>query len=320
MRFALFVAAALCGTLGCKGEPFRPDAADLPIDGPPKPPWFQPSAGEVKDWDIQLGGYDFGTTRKMIVVDLWDVVPSAQTITYDGGPTTIPVGSQPTAITDLHAKQTKVLCHVGTGAVRLDDPDIMRFPGYTAAPPNRPDPVGTSSIGWSTSTGDAMERFVDYGNASAQAVLLKRVELAKTIGCDGIVAFRNDQSAFMAPLETGFANRSPMQDKDWIVKLAKAGHDAMISVGGRGVLPNNVGEVKLEYDFLVVERCGELDDCDNFRSFIEVSRSVFGLDYTLSLSGAANNIDLFCPRWSDTMVDGIQKPAALDGTQPTKCP
>jgi hypothetical protein len=321
MRFALFVAAALCGTLavGCKGHPFRPDAApEVPIDGPPKPAWFQPSAGEAKNWDIQLRDYDFTTPRAMTIVNLWDVIPDARTITYDDATTVaVPPGSQAGAIATLHGQGGKVMCHVGTGAIRLSDPDAMKFAGYEATPPNRPTPpVANSVIGWSVPS-DEMARFVDYRDAAAQKILLKRVELAKAIGCDGIAAYRNDLSAFEA--DAGFSPVQPSQDIEWIKTLAKAGHDAMISVGGRGILSNIIGDVELEYDWLLVERCGELDDCDNFRPFNAAFRSVFALEYTTALAGGTNTTDILCPRWADAQVDGILKPA-LDGTAPMRCP
>jgi Glycoside-hydrolase family GH114 len=322
MRFALFVAAALCGMLGvgCKGDPFRPDAAaEVPLDGPPKPPWFQPSKGEAKNWDIQLGNYNLAPQRDMAVVNIWDVVPEARMITYDtGAPVTVPAGLQAGAIAALHAKSTKVMCHVGTGAIRLSDPDASKFAGYETTPPNDPvPPVANSVIGWSVTAADANERFVDYRNADAQKILLKRVQLAKDIGCDGIAAYRNDLAAFEA--KVGFSMVAAADDLTWIKAVVKASHDLMISVGGRGVLVGNIGEVKLEYDWLLVERCGELDDCDTFQPFIAAFRSVFALEYTTTLGGSTNTTDILCPRWADVQVDGILK-TALDGTAPTPCP
>lgn len=318
MRSALFV---VVGLVGCKGEPFRPDAGPLneAVVDASKPAWFQPKPGDAKNWDIQLAGYNFATTRTMMIVDLFDVVPTAQTLDYGGGVTKqIPVGSQPTAIADLKAKATTVLCHVGTGAVRLDDPDISAFPGYTATPPNRPT-APTGSIGWSTSEEtDATERFVDYANADAQKVILKRLELAKTIGCDGVVAFRNDQSAF-GSIGTGFT-RTEVHDVTWIKALAADGHARMLSVGGRGILPGNIDQVQLDYDFMMAERCGEADDCDTFRPFTAAQRSVFALDFTTNLDGEANTTGILCPRFADDRVDGILKTDALDGTAPMTCP
>lgn len=313
MRFALFMAAVLGGVLGvgCKGEPFRPDAApEVPIDGPPKPPWFQPSAGEAKNWDIQLASYNLAMPRTMTVVSLWDVVPDARTITYDDNSmVNVPPGGQAGALAMLHGQGGKVMCHVGTGAIRLDEPDATKFEGYEATPPDRPTaPAAGSVIGWSVPT-DPMARFVDYRDPAAQKILLKRVQLAKDIGCDGIAAYRNDLAAFEN--DTGFPVTAP-QDVVWIKAVAKAGHDVMISVGGRGVLVGNISEVKLDYDWLLVERCGELDDCDSFRQVIAAFRSVFALE-------TASTKEILCPRWQDAQVDGILKTPALDGTAPIRC-
>jgi len=320
MRSALLVAVALCAA--CKGEPFRPDAQ---IDGPSvdayKPPWFFPTPGEVKNWDIQLAApYDFATARAMIVVDLWEVVPSAMTITYDDASTVnVPAGSQPTAIATLAAAGTTVICQVGTGAMKLTDPDAMKFPGYEANPPNRPTAVAAgSAIGWSTSLTDANERFVDFRIAGAAAVVMKRITFAKQIGCDGVLAYRNDAASFTAAsgFTHGFSEITSAQETDWIVDVAKAGHDIMISVGGRGGHgAPNVGEIDDDYDWLMAERCTEIPDCDLARPFIESQRAVFGLDYDVQDDGTtANALATVCARWVNGMVDGVMKQATLDGS------
>jgi hypothetical protein len=322
MRSALFVAAALASA--CKGDPARPDAADIIIDAY-KPPWFYPAPGEVKNWDIQLGSYDFGTPRAMIVVNLWDVVPTATTITYDDASTvTVPAGSQATAIATLKAGGAQVMCHVGMGAVNIvTDPDREKFPGFEATPPDRPDPIDSgSSIGWSTPAG-ADERFVDFRNLTAASVLKKRIKLAKDIGCGGILAYRNDASAFAEdPGKTPGFDVTSFDETAWITDVAKTGHDLMISVGGRGGHAEpNVGEIDDDYDWLVAERCAEVGDCDAPRSFIEQNHAVFGIDYDLAIDGTtALDIALLCQRWRDGQVDGIQKKAALDGQFRVGCP
>lgn len=325
MRSALLVAVAL--SAACKGEPFRPDAQ---IDGSPdayKPPWFYPAPGEVKNWDIQLAApYDFATARAMMVVDLWAVVPSATTITYDDASTvSVPAGVQPAAIATLKAANTTVICQVGTGAMKLTDPDAMKFPGYEANPPNRPTPVPTnSSIGWSTTLTDANERFVDFRIAGAAAVLKKRIAFAKQIGCDGILAYRNDAASFIAPdpVTHGFSEITSMEETDWIVAVAKAGHDLMISVGGRGGHgAPNVGEINNDYDWLMAERCAEVGDCDLARPFTSVYRAVFGLDYDLQDDGTTpNSLTGVCQEWANNMVDGVMKTANLDGGFRMVCP
>ena len=323
MRSALFVVVAFVSA--CKGDPARPDAADMEQDAY-KPPWFYPSPGEFKNWDIQLGGYDFTTPRQMIVVNIWDVVPTATTITYDDSSTVmVPAGSQAGAIATLKAGGAQVMCHVGMGAVNLvTDPDRMQFPGFAANPPDRPNaPAANSSIGWSTPAG-ANERFVDFRNATAAKVFKKRIQLAKDIGCQGILAYRNDAVWFNDDVgkESGLATLTPTQQTQWIVDVAKAGHDLMFSVGGRGGHADpNVGEIKDDYDWLVAERCAEVNNCDTPRSFLEAGHEVFGIDYDLASDGTTpNSIDIICPRWRDGQIDGVQKKLALDGSFRVQCP
>jgi hypothetical protein len=201
----------------------------------------------------------------------------------------------------------------------------MKFPGYEANPPNRPTAVAAqSAIGWSTTVTDADERFVDFRNPTAASVLLKRVKLAKDIGCDGILAYRNDAAAFgaAASLEHGFSEITSMVETDWIVKVAKAGHDLMISVGGfGGHAAPNVGEIDDDYDWLIAERCGEVGDCDAARPFIEQHRAVFGVDYDIAEDGTTpNSLATICPKWVNAQVDGIMKKTTLDGSFRDVCP
>jgi hypothetical protein len=113
-----------------------------------------------------------------------------------------------------------------------------------------------------------------------------------------------------------------MQTTDWIEKVAKAGHDLMIAVGGRGghAAPN-VGEIDDDYDFLVAERCTAAPNCDLARPFIEAHHAVFGIDYNLDQAGVAQTLETqICPDWVNGMIDGIQKTAALDGSFRMTCP
>src|SRR3954463_10476443 len=114
---ALILGSALVA--GCQPSPQRPD---------PAPPWWQPAPGEAADWDIQLAAtpFDISAARAMYTLDLWDAVPAATTLDYgDGAPLAVPAGKHPGAIAELHARTPPaiVVCQIGTGAIRLTDPD-----------------------------------------------------------------------------------------------------------------------------------------------------------------------------------------------------
>jgi hypothetical protein len=157
----------------------------------------------------------------------------------------------------------------------------------------------------------------------AEDVLLKRVQLAKTIGCDGILAYRNDAAAFgpTEPLQHGFTEITPMVQTDWIVKVAKTGHDLMIAVGGRDVHTDpSIDQIDDDYDFIVAERCGEAGDCDRARTFIEQHRAVFGLDYDIKEDGVTpNDLLTVCSKWVNGQVDGIMKSVALSSSLRRTC-
>jgi hypothetical protein len=303
--------------VGCKGDPDRPDAGDVY-----NPPWFHPKPGEIKNWDIQLTGYDFAAQRDMYIVDLWDVVPSARMLDYgDGDPVAVPAGSQATRIAALKAARTTVICHVGTGAIKLTDPDARKFPGFEATPPNRPTMVKAGSvIGWSTSLTDANERFLDIRTASRpmfEKYIIARIDLAKAIGCDGIAANHNDATAYQDDVAygTGFAMIAAAEQTSWIVALAKKSHDIEISIGGRGGhAATGIEALVDDYDWLIAERCTEIPDCDQTRPFIEAKRAVFGLDYDVTQEGMASSKTTTCQRWADTLIDGVIKKATLDGS------
>ena len=326
MRYALFV--ALCALCACKGSPHRPDAPDQsPLDAY-NPPWFHPTPGEIKNWDIQLKApYDFSTPRQMMIVELWDVVPAATTLDYgDGAPLTVPAGSQPTAIADLTGRGATVVCHVGTGAIKLTDPDAMKFPGYAANPPNRPDPVVANSvIGWSTGA-DANVRFLDIRPASRpqfEKYIMKRIELAKQIGCKGVAAHHNDAVQFQGDIGTGFPMFAAEDQRDWIVALAKKAHDpsVLIALGGRGGYSMTGFDAVIDdYDFMIAERCGETNDCDIAKVMVNYDRAVFALDYDVRLSGMPYNKTAICQEWQMGAVDGIIKSAPLDSSFRETCP
>ncbi|HLL21643.1 MAG TPA: endo alpha-1,4 polygalactosaminidase [Kofleriaceae bacterium] len=320
MRSGLFV--VVLGLTACKGDPFRPDAQiDAPDVDAAGPAWFSPKPGDVKNWDIQLAApYDFTTPRAMMIVNLWDVVPTPTTITYadDTVPVTVPAGSQAGAIAMLKSQRTTVICHVGLGAVNLADPDAMKIPGYAATLPDRPTPVAAdSAIGWRTPAG-ANERFVDFRVAGAAKVLKKRVSLAKQIGCDGVLAYRNDGAQF--PADVGFLPITGEQQVTWITDVAKTAHEEMISIGGRGGhTAAYVDQLTDDYDFLVAERCAEIPDCGTAKPFISARRAVFALDYDVQEDGTPNVTATTCTRWAIDQVDGIVKKATLDGTFRDTC-
>lgn len=304
---------------GCKGEPFRPDAAiDAPQDAY-DPPWWTPEQGEAKDWDTQLAPpFDTTEPRAMYLFDLW-AVASATTLDYgDGTSVTVPAGPLDGTIAMLHARTPRpiVACRVRTGAVHLTrDPDAMKFPGYEASPPNKPDlPAEGSAIGWDTReiVPDPDERFLDLRTASRAAwkpYIWKRLDLAKQLGCDAIAA---DHNSHWIEFPTGSGFEITDDDQlSWFEDVATQIHARELSAGSvnghEGGQP--VDQLPSMYDWILIERCAENEECGNPRGFLDARKAVFAVDIVPDISK-----DRACAEYGRSMIqDGLLKDEDLTG-------
>ncbi|MBL0213309.1 MAG: endo alpha-1,4 polygalactosaminidase [Myxococcales bacterium] len=328
MRLAiasLGLAGLFCGTAltGCDDgkKHLHPEAGR---DAPP-PKWWRPELGTAKDWDIQLAApYDVSATRTMYDLDLWALVPAPTMIDYgDGDPVSVPAGALAGKAAELRGRGVKVICHVDTGAIHLTDPDARKFPGFSTAPspPDRPTaPAAGSVIGWSIDDAHLDERFLDIRTASRTlwtAKMWKRLDLAKQIGCDGVDGDRNDSISS----DPGFTFTVADQNS-WYAELVSQLHMRELSAGMRNghTLPGQVDMFADDFDWMVVERCGEFADCDQTRPFINLRRVVFAIDYEHDIDGALNPPALVCGLQRQAQVsEGLIKDDAVTSALRTQC-
>lgn len=296
MRLAVAWFAVLgLGLTGCDNgkSHLHPEAG---MDAAP-PPWWRPTLGMAKDWDIQLKApYELTMRQTMYDLDLWALTP-ATTIDYgDGAPVTVPAGPLAGKIAELHARGVKVVCYVDTGAIRLTDPDAAKFPGFSATAPDRPTPPAAGSvIGWSVSDKDPSKRFLDTRDASRALwtkYMWKRLDLAKQIGCDGVDGDRNYSIGDTTAPEPYSGFRLTVEEQvSWFREVAKQSHDRLMAAAMRNgqELTGLVDVVAADFDFMFVERCGEFGQCDQMRPFIQLQRVVFAVDYVTNEEGTEEN-------------------------------
>lgn len=322
--FAWFAVVSL-GLTGCDNgkSHLHPEAG---MDAAP-PPWWRPTLGMAKDWDIQLAApYELTMRQTMYDLDLWAVTP-ATTIDYgDGTPVTVPAGPLAGKIAELHQRGVKVVCHVETGAIRLSDPDAVKFPGYSATNvPNRPTaPAAGSVIGWSVTDADPDLRYLDLRAASRPAwtkYIWKRFDLAKQIGCDGIDGDHNlSYPDAVAGLISGWD--VPVGDQvSWYQDIPTAAHERVLAIGMRNgeTVPNLVETVVRDYDFMFEERCGEVG-CDLVRPFIQLGRVVFAIDYEHAQDGTANFPAAICQEQQKAQIsEGLIKNDKITSELRTPC-
>lgn len=243
------------------------------VDAPAGPTWWQPVAGEVKNWDIQLTDVDVSTPRVMYDLDLWSVVPVATVVNYDDGTQLqVPAGTLSGLIPQLHARtpSTIVICHVEVGALEMDRPDAAKFPAAAigAAPPDL-----------------TTARVLDVsaaGRAAWAPIMFKRFDLARQIGCDGVEPAHAHVGALTGD---GFFVVSPEDNYSWYAEVATEGHKRMLSTGMKDgdFVPGAVTDAAAsEFDWLMTERCGEFMQCDLAQPFIAARKAVFAIDYNVN--------------------------------------
>ena len=301
----------------------RPEAGP---DAPEVDRWWKPAPGEARNWDIQLRPpFDLSADRAMVDVDLWALVPAATMLDYgDGDPVMVPAGGLAGTIAELRGRASPpiIICRFTAGAVRLSDPDARKFPGFEAAPPERPDPPAAgSAIGWSTFDPQAPdERFLDIraqSRAAWSAVMWKRFDLAAEIGCDGI----DPDKSHVAMSDPGWTMEAAEQTS-WLEELADQAHQRELSIGMRNghTLPGQVDALADDFDWMMVERCGEFQDCDLVRPFINLQRAVFAIDYQTNVDGDSQLEAVVCSRQQGAMItDGLVKDDALSSAFRAPC-
>jgi hypothetical protein len=319
-----------CGGGGGGGGGSSTPMVDAAIDAA-GPGWWQPKVGEAKNWDIQLTAelaqIDVSAPRTMYDLDLWALVPAPTMIDYgDGDPVAVPAGALAGTLAALHARTPRpmVICHVETGALELSRPDARKFPGYPTdgkPVPDRPTTPATGSvIGWSAETPDL--RLLDIREASRSrwtSIMFKRFDLASQIGCDGVEPSHNN----VVNYSPGFDPAAGIPDSySWYREVAAQGHARRLSTGmkdGDGV-PGQTDMMADKFDWLMVERCGELEYCDAARPFINLDKAVLAIDYNVNDTGGAQTSGVVCQNQALAMIaDGIFKDVALTKNVRTQC-
>jgi len=151
-------------------------------------------------------------------------------------------------------------------------------------------------------------------------LISKRLELAKTIGCDAVVAELHDLLSYQANPGHGFENLQPSDYTSWSTALTERAHGLTLSMGLLSSTAMGVDGMARLFDWLLIERCGEFDDCDTSRSFIDLDRAVFAIEFDLDLDGEANVETIVCGNLAEAgIADGILKSAELSSGYYKRC-
>lgn len=238
---ALFVADGGGGTT----TPTTPTPAPTPTPVPPTTPGTVGKIPVGSTWYWQLSGsVKTNQNAKVYDIDLED--NSAATFA------------------SLKSSGKTVICYFSAGTYENWRSDANQFPAASK---------GSAVEGW------AGENWIDVRNETVRQIMVKRLELAKSKGCDGVEPDNVD----------GYDNKNGLgltkaDQVNYLNFLANEAHKRGLMIGLKNA-SGLVSSLVTNFDFAVVEECFKYDECGDYAAFAKAGKAVLNAEYT-SYSGS----------------------------------
>jgi len=199
--------------------------------------WYRPSP--LITWHIQLSGsINTSHDAELYDIDLFD--------------------SPASLIQELQESGIKVICYFSAGSYEEWRSDAGSF---------KANDLGNTLDGWPG------ERWLDIRSENVRAIMTKRLDLAKSKGCDGVDPDNMD----------GYTNQPGMNltAEDQLAYnrfIANEAHARMLAVGLKNDV-DQINELVRYFDFAVNEQCFEYSECSTMEPFITANKPVFNIEY-----------------------------------------
>ncbi|MDF1562719.1 MAG: endo alpha-1,4 polygalactosaminidase [Deltaproteobacteria bacterium] len=275
----LALGLALTLTLAACGDP-SPETSELPLDVPPLSggSWSRPAADTTWQWQLS-GPLALGYEVDLYDVDLFDA-PDAD-------------------LEALRAQGRTIICYFSAGSSESWRPDFEQIPDEA---------IGRKLSGWSG------ERWLDVRRRDVFDLMVARLDLAASRGCDGVEPDNVDGHTN----GTGFG----LTADDLLAynrNLANAAHERGLAVG----LKNDGGQAADlvdYYDFALNEQCHEYDECREYSVFLGAGKPVLNAEYPGSESQAQAARSEICAAATLAGTRTLILPLELDDTFRFECP
>jgi len=278
-------------TSGTAAQVTRSVAPAAPMARPSKV--WRPRPGTTWQWQI-TGKVDVTVgPAAMFDIDLQDAVPHARTVTVPGfGRVRWPKGDNAGVIKKLHARGKIVICYLDSGAWESYRPDARLFPAS----------VRGNSTGWSG------ERWLDIRQrswAKFAPLIWARMDLARSIGCDGVEPDQNNPIGNRPGFPISRADQ-----KAWYLKVAHEAHKRGLSVGMKNGIESIDAQTVAAFDWALNEECFQYRECRALRAFVAAGKAVFQVEYQGSPAR-------FCPQARELRLSSMKKRLSLGSWRAT---
>ncbi|MEJ2621170.1 MAG: endo alpha-1,4 polygalactosaminidase [Candidatus Thiodiazotropha sp.] len=200
--------------------------------------WYRPTVNTTWAWQLQ------GTLNTSYSVDLYDID------LFD---------TSAEEIANLQASGKRVLCYFSAGSYEAWRPDATEFDAND---------LGNNLDGWPD------ERWLDIRSYSVYTIMLQRLDLAVTKGCDGIEA--DNVTVFEEP-DTGITANADDQ-LAFNRNLFNAAHQRGLTVALKNDL-DQINEMIDYVDLIINEQCHQFNECDLLTPFITAGKPVLNAEY-----------------------------------------
>ena len=113
----------------------------------------------------------------------------------------------------------------------------------------------------------------------------------------------------------GFGLPNVADMKSFLEGVAGLAHTRVVAAGFRGTTAGLSDQLDDAFDFMVIERCAEDNDCEPGVPLTRARKAVFAIDY----EGGAT-LQFACSSWANKMFDGILKQDPPAGNFRMGCP
>jgi len=200
-------------------------------------------------------------------------------------------------ITALKAQGRRVVCYFSAGSSENWRPDFAQFQALD---------MGNALSGW------AGERWLDTRSTNVRNIMMARMDLAVSKGCDGV----DPDNVDAYTNNPGFPLTAATQ-LDYNRFLAAEAHARGLAAG----LKNDVGQLSdlaTSFDFAVNEQCFQYNECGGYTAFTTQGKPVFNVEYATKWKDPAKRPAL-CAKAAALNIRTLVLPLALNDKYRYSC-
>jgi len=268
---------SVCALLACGGDPSPPHNLDLDVAPYTGGSWYMPSVDTTWQWQLM------GTVNTSYGVDLYDVD------LFD---------STATLIEELQTDGKFVICYFSAGSSEEWRDDFELF---------EESDMGKKLDGWDG------ENWLDVRSQNVFDIMLTRLDLAVTKGCDGVEPDNMDAYDNRSGFDLTYDDQLTYNRH-----IANQAHMRGLAVGLKNDMAQ-ADDLVDYYDFMVNEECHEYEECETTTPFVDKGKPVFNAEYPGSLSDAQDVQASICAAAQALNIRTLLLPLDLDDSWRITC-